>query len=388
MKSSDGFNELLASLRFVTADMASLPAASIDRAHARELAIAIETLAAAHVQLLELVFPKGAVTAESTWGIVGDSKPMCELRSLLPRVGASQTSVLITGENGSGKEGVARALLKCSKRSDKPFLSVNCGAFQESLLESQLFGHVKGAFTGAIMAHEGFFSRADGGTLFLDEVGDTSPGMQVKLLRVLQEGTFLPVGGTREVKVDVRILAATNRDLKAMIKERSFREDLYFRLNVVNLHVPPLRHRKEDIPLLVRSFIEDFRAREGVPGPKSACLEVLELFAAHDWPGNVRELENAVRRLLVLSHDSPFLNSSGLPRLPHQQSSKHGLVDVDLSRGIETLNDEYERMLVEAALATHPSMSAAARTLRITQPGLRAKMDRLGLSLPARTKSA
>ena len=173
-----------------------------------------------------------------------------------------------------------------------------------------------------------------------------------------------------------------------MIKERTFREDLYFRLNVVNLHVPPLRHRKEDIPLLVRSFIEDYRVREGVPGPKSASLEVLELFAAHDWPGNVRELENAVRRLLVLSHDSPFLNASGLPRSPHQHTSKGGLVDVDLSRGIQTLNDEYERMLVEAALATHPSMSAAARTLRITQPGLRAKMDRLGLALPTRAKTA
>ena len=193
MKSSDSFKQLLASLRSVTADIASLPAAPIDRVHAREIASAIETLAAAHVQLLELIFPDVTKATGPTWGIVGNSKPMCELRSLLPRVGASQTSVLITGENGSGKEGVARALMKCSKRSDKPFLSVNCGAFQESLLESQLFGHVKGAFTGANTAHEGFFARADGGTLFLDEVGDTSPGMQVKLLRVLQEGTFVPV---------------------------------------------------------------------------------------------------------------------------------------------------------------------------------------------------
>ena len=237
--------------------------------------------------------------------MIGKSNPMQELYRLLDRVCDSEATVLINGENGTGKELISKALHYNSRRNKKKFMVVNCGAFNENLLESELFGHVKGAFTGAVKDKKGMFEEANGGTLFLDEIGETSMSMQVKMLRVLQEGTFTPVGSTEMKKGNVRILAATNRNLEKMVKDGTFREDLYYRLKVINLTVPPLRERKEDIPLLLNHFLEKFSKQSG--HKKEINKETIEKLLNHEWPGNVRELENETERLCVLAGSDPVI---------------------------------------------------------------------------------
>ena len=317
-------------------------------------------------------------------GILGQTPAISELREMLRKVAPTDAPVLITGENGTGKEGVARAIVLGSRRKDKPFLTVNCGALQDSLLESELFGHVKGAFTGAHANKDGFFSRADGGTLLLDEVGDTSLAMQVKLLRVLQEGTFVPVGGSGEQAVDVRILTATNRDLKAMIKKGSFREDFFFRLNVIPIHLPPLRKRKGDIPVLAQGLLRRHLDAQGVLMPKAFTSRVLNHLEAHHWPGNVRELENVIVRMLVFAGAETLLDTHLLPGDLRGESTEEGR-PLELERGIEELMADHERIIVREALARHKgNMTAAATLLRLTQTGLKKKMDRLGIPAPAR----
>ena len=239
-------------------------------------------------------------------GIVGGSAPMRALFKMLDRIKNSDATVLVLGENGTGKELVARAIHAQSRRNDQPFVATNCSAFNDNLLESELFGHRRGAFTGAVADKPGLFQIADGGTFFMDEVGDMSPALQVKLLRVLQEGVFMPVGGTDTKKVDVRIVAATNRDLAEMVKVGSFREDLYYRLHVVSLKVPPLRERKDDIPLLVDCFLGRLGKRDG--RTKVLTQRALAQLAAHAWPGNVRELENEMERVWVLSGDESVID--------------------------------------------------------------------------------
>lgn len=234
--------------------------------------------------------------------IIGKSKKMQEIYHLLTKVSNSEATILIQGENGTGKEMVAKAIHFNSPRKDSVFVAVNCSAFNDNLLDSELFGHVKGAFTGAIKDKKGFFEVANGGTLFLDEIGDMSLSMQVKLLRVLQEGTFLPVGATQPKKVNVRVLAATNRPLKEMIKKGEFREDLYYRINVINVTIPPLRERIEDIPLLMDIFLEKKCGEMGLP-LKQWGKKTIEKLIDHKWPGNVRELQNEVERLVVLTGD-------------------------------------------------------------------------------------
>ncbi|MEQ8894379.1 MAG: sigma 54-interacting transcriptional regulator, partial [Sandaracinaceae bacterium] len=223
-------------------------------------------------------------------GIVGGSPPMTALFRMLERIKNSDATVLVLGENGTGKELVARAIHAQSRRANKAFVATNCSAFNDNLLESELFGHRRGSFTGAVADKPGLFTVADGGTFFMDEVGDMSPALQVKLLRVLQEGVFMPVGGTETKKVDVRIIAATNRDLTSMVKQGSFREDLYYRLHVVSLKVPPLRERRSDIPLLIEYFLGELGQRDGLK--KVLTQRALEQLMGHEWPGNVRELEN------------------------------------------------------------------------------------------------
>jgi transcriptional regulator with GAF, ATPase, and Fis domain len=222
-------------------------------------------------------------------GIVGRSPAMRRLFSLLERVAESDATVLVTGENGTGKELIARAIHEGGARRSKPFVAQNCSALNDNLLESELFGHVRGAFTDATRDKPGLFQAADGGTFFLDEVGDMSPAMQVKLLRVLQEGAFTPVGGTSPVEVDVRIVAATNRPLEEMVKRREFREDLYYRLNVIHLVVPALRERLEDLPLLCEHFLSRLAERSGT-APKRLAPEVMQAFYESRWSGNIREL--------------------------------------------------------------------------------------------------
>ncbi|MEC8024525.1 MAG: sigma-54 dependent transcriptional regulator [Myxococcota bacterium] len=234
--------------------------------------------------------------------IIGTSRPMLRLYRMLDRISTTDSTVYIRGENGTGKELVAAEIHQHSRRATRPFIVQNCSALNDNLLESELFGHRIGAFTGAIRNKPGLFERADTGTFFLDEIGDMSPALQVKLLRVLQEGTFTPVGDNHVRKVDVRVLCATNRDLKAMVDEGSFREDLYYRINVITVTVPPLRERSEDIPLLIDYFLQRAQVQMGNPHtPKRLSNASIDLLRHYEWPGNVRELENEIERIVVMA---------------------------------------------------------------------------------------
>lgn len=230
--------------------------------------------------------------------IIGKSEKMQEIYRLLPKIAKTNSTVLIEGESGTGKELIAHSIHQFSPREDKAFIRVNCGALAEGLLESELFGHVKGAFTGAIAHKLGRFELADGGTLFLDEIGDISLSTQVKLLRAIQEGEFEKVGDSRRIKVDVRIIAATNKDLKKAVETREFRQDLYYRLRVVPIHLPPLRERKDDIPLLVNHFINRFNKETG-KRVTHVSPEAMEILMGYDYPGNIRELENIIEHVMV-----------------------------------------------------------------------------------------
>lgn len=231
--------------------------------------------------------------------IIGRSRAIRDMLALVDRAGPSRATVLITGESGTGKELVARAIHFSSPRSQEPFVSVNCMALNPGVLESELFGHEKGSFTGAVAMRRGRFEQASGGTLFLDEVGELTPELQVKLLRVLQERRFERVGGSEEIEVDIRIVAATNKDLMPLVQAGTFREDLYYRLNVVHIPIPPLRERREDIPLLVAHFAEKAAKENGIP-PKTFSNEALNHLSGYEWPGNIRQLQNVVERCLVL----------------------------------------------------------------------------------------
>lgn len=307
--------------------------------------------------------------------MVGKSTPMINLFKLLTKVCESEATILITGENGTGKEGIARAVHYNSKRKKQNFVIQNCGALNDNLLESELFGHVKGAFTSAIKDKKGLFELADKGTLFLDEIGDTSAAMQVKLLRVLQEGTFIAVGGTEQKKVDVRIVAATNKNLEQMVKEGSFREDLYYRLNVINIKVPPLRDRREDIPLLVSRFLDDY-SQESSTKRKRVSREALEKMERHDWPGNVRELQNEVERLCVLAGSDEDISADLLSdRLVTRKDDKFpGLrVEGKLKDAIESLE---KRLIFQALQGENWNKSRVAKLLGISRAGLIMKCEK------------
>ncbi|MFL5414578.1 MAG: sigma-54 interaction domain-containing protein [Myxococcales bacterium] len=282
--------------------------------------------------------------------IVGTSPPMQALYALLDKLVKSDITVLVTGENGTGKELIARALHRSGSRKDKPFVAQNCSALNDNLLESELFGHVKGAFTGATRDKIGLFKLADGGTLFLDEVGDMSPSMQVKLLRVLQESTFLPVGGENPERVDVRIIAATNRDLREMVVRKEFRQDLFYRLHVVNVEVPALRDRIEDLPLLCDHFLGRISCRGGRQ-KKRLHPELLRSFYDALWPGNVRELENELERLVVLAGDAevipPELRSQPRPdRAANGAAAQKSMPACDLATAVGRV----ERDLIASGL--------------------------------------
>ena len=245
-------------------------------------------------------------TEDYELGIVGRSAPMQDVFKLIGQLAASDATALITGETGTGKELVARAIYHHSQRCEKPFLAINCAAIPEQLLESELFGHEKGAFTGATGQRVGRFEQCNGGTIFLDEIGDMTPATQTKILRVLQSGTFERVGGNAPIKVDVRVIAATNKPLEAAVAAKEFREDLFYRLNVVRIQIPPLRERRADIPLLINYFLKKF-AQEKKSAPKSVSNSALKALEAHHWPGNVRELENVIHRALVVAKGDAIL---------------------------------------------------------------------------------
>ncbi len=316
---------------------------------------------------------KSQLGAQYSFGnIVGKSKAMKEVFDLVRRVAPTKATVLITGESGTGKELVAKAIHYNSPRKDGPFVSVSCSALSPSLLESELFGHEKGAFTGAISSRKGRFELADKGTLFLDEIGDIPLDIQVKLLRVIQEKNFERVGGNKNIAVDVRIIAATNRDLKKAIKEGSFRDDLYFRLNVVHINLPPLRKRKEDIPLLVNTFLERFKKEVGRP-ELSISPEALHKLYNYDWPGNVRELENVIESAVILAKGDVIEPHDLVGEL---SSEDEKFLETDLPRYLERI----ERELIERALRESDNVQVqAAKKLGITKSLLQYKMKKYGL---------
>lgn len=322
-------------------------------------------------------------------GLIGATSVMHEVYEQVSAVADSSTLVLITGETGTGKELIAHAIHYRSRRARAPLVVVNCGALPENLLESELFGHEKGAFTGAVRTHQGKFEQADGGTLFLDEIGEIPPAVQVRLLRVLEGGSFTRVGGERAVKVDVRVVAATNRDLKAEVKAGSFRADLFYRLNVFPLRLPPLRNRGDDVPLLAEHFLAKFSERHGRPVPRLGP-EAIATLKAYRWPGNVRELEHLMERTLLLSGGGdirairlPDEDAAPAmpPAAPEQSGGRPSISDIDAG-GIPALLDRVERQLIIDALEQEGGVQArAARLLGISRSNLNYRIGRLGITL-------
>ena len=309
-------------------------------------------------------------------GIVGSSKPIQHLLHEIERAGPAPARVLIQGEHGTGKELVARALHAASPRRELPFIAVNCAAIPDELIESELFGHERGAFTGATQARRGRFEEAHGGTLFLDEVGDLSARAQTKLLRVLKEGEMSRLGGNRTIKVDVRVIAATNRDLARATKEERFREDLYFRLAVIPIVVPPLRERAEDIPELITHFAAQV-AREIGQRPRKFAPEALGLLARHPFPGNVRELRNLVERLVIMSPGATVSAEDARSVLPH--AAEAAAAPPRMSEAVQ----DFERRQIEEALAAEGgNVTRAAQRLGLERSHLYKKMKKLGGSKP------
>ena len=314
--------------------------------------------------------------SESRYAMVGESDALKAVRELIDKVGPTSARVLITGENGTGKELVARALHEASPRRERPFVEVNCAAIPSELIESELFGHMKGSFTGAFADRAGKFEQADGGTLFLDEVGDMSLSAQAKLLRVLQEGVVTRIGGSKSIQVDVRVLAATNKDIQTEIAEGRFREDLLYRLNVVPIEVPALRDRIEDIPALVAHFVSGLAAGSGVPGRKFADDAVRRL-QARPWPGNIRELRNAVERALILASGKVVRAADIDHLLPPATAGTGG----DGSQSLDAFKLESEKRFLAQKLREFDwNVSETARALKIPRSNLYKKIERFGIT--------
>jgi two-component system response regulator PilR (NtrC family) len=315
--------------------------------------------------------------------LVGTSPAMHRVYDLVNQVAETKTNVLISGESGTGKELVARAIHARSERRERPFIAINCGAIPENLLESELFGHVKGAFTGAVSGKEGLFETADGGTLFLDEVGELPPTLQVKLLRVLQDRTIRRVGGTSDRKVDVRILAATNRRLEDEVAAGRFREDLYYRLNVIEISLPPLRERLEDLPLLVRHFLDKY-ARELEKPVQELGEATMRRLHEYGFPGNVRELENLVERAVALSRDG-IVGEDALPAQLLQSPERATLGRIPPEgASLEALVNDYERgLLLEALRRSKGVKKRAAQLLGVSFRSFRYRLEKLGLDSPS-----
>jgi nitrogen regulation protein NR(I) len=371
-------------------------------------ALLAEALAAAQAMKQIVAFPTKLNPEETRQTIVGNSPAMQQVYKLIGQVASTSTTILITGESGTGKELVARAIYQNGARVNKPFIAINCAAIPENLLESELFGHEKGAFTGALAQRIGKFEQCDGGTLFLDEIGDMPMTTQTKILRVLQEGEISRVGSNQSIKTDVRIIAATNKDLWQAVQRKEFREDLFYRLNVVRLNLPPLRERTSDVPLLVAYFINKFRLKQP-GGPSQIADEALAAIQRHSWPGNVRELENCVQRAMVLASGNTITlvnlpeeiakghrpaaptGTAGGSTAPRERSGSEAGKS-SLASAVETLFDfarndpklkllpAAERELIVRALAeTSGNQVQAAKLLGITRATLRKRVDKFGI---------
>ncbi len=317
-------------------------------------------------RLYDEELPRPAPPGRNRFEMIGKSPSISELYRLVDKVCVTDSTVLVTGENGTGKELIARAIHYHSPRKGERFVVQNCSAFNDNLLDSELFGHKRGAFTGAVVDKPGLFEVADRGTFFLDEIGDMSPVLQVKVLRVLQEGTFTPVGDTTTRKVDVRIIAATNRDLKTMVARGEFREDLYYRIHVINLQVPPLRERREDIPLLVDFFLDRI-AQHKAQRLHRLSQPALQRLVEYSWPGNVRELENEIERLVVLTGPGRIIEEELIsPRILETRAEKKGA-----GSSLPAAVDDLERNLIFDVLRRHHfNKTRAAAELKISRRNL------------------
>lgn len=314
--------------------------------------------------------------------IIGTSDAILRVQEMIDRVGPTRATVMILGESGVGKELVARAIHQRSGLADKPFVALNCASLSETLLESELFGHEKGAFTGATRTHHGKFEEADGGTIFLDEIGETTGNFQTKLLRVLQEGTFTRVGSNETLKASVRVIAATNRELEKMVKEGTFREDLYYRLRVVPLEIPPLRERREDIPVLARHFLKTACQENGLPR-RALSDDALSALKSHDWKGNVRELENTIERAVILTRseeitaDDLWLAPAEGRQTPHEENDQASeFKDYPLNEFIEEMTKQHVLRVLEAK---RWKKQEAAEQLEIDRATLYRMIKRFGI---------
>ncbi|HBI23901.1 MAG TPA: nitrogen fixation protein NifA [Nitrospiraceae bacterium] len=321
--------------------------------------------------------------------IIGKSPPLLKIFGILEKIIPSDSTVLLLGESGTGKELIARIVHYNSPRKDKAFIAENCSAFSENLLESELFGHEKGAFTGAIVQKKGLFELADGGTFLLDEIGDTSPALQTKLLRVLQDGVFKRVGGTKFINVDVRIIAATNKDLKKMVEKGSFREDLYYRLNEIKIHLPPLRERTEDIPLLSNYFLTKFCTERNIP-IKQLSDEVIEYFLNYSWPGNVRELQNEVKRSTLLAGFDNIITKKLISTNIIEEVEKKAYLKKPKSSGtLKSIVEAVERDVIREGLEKNNwNKSKLARELGISRKNLILKVLKYGLEKNEKKKKS
>lgn len=317
--------------------------------------------------------------------IIGKSEVMLRIFDLVAQVAPSRSTVLIQGESGTGKELIAKALHSSSPRKDKPFIAVNTGSMPTDLLESTLFGHVKGAFTSAIAAKKGLFEVANSGTLFLDEIGNMGMDTQAKILRVLQDKRFMQLGGVQEIQVDVRIIAATNVDLRQAVRDGRFREDLFYRLNVISIDLPPLRSRREDIPLLAAHFLKHYADENGLP-PRSLAPDALRALIDYDWPGNVRELENAIERGVVLS-SGPVIGADLLPGHLTGRSYSASLLEHSPDASLfDILEDIERRIIIDKLEHCNWNQTEAAEQFRIPLSTLNQKIKRLNIEIKKRVK--
>jgi two-component system nitrogen regulation response regulator NtrX len=337
---------------------------------------------ALHQRSLELQNRLLREQVEQKYVMIGNSVPMQALRQQIAFAAPTNGRVLICGENGTGKELVAHMLHLHSQRRDQPFVEMNCAAIPEELIESELFGHIKGSFTGATEDKEGKFARADSGTLFLDEVGDMSPKTQAKVLRVLEEQRFAPVGSNTALQVDVRVIASTNKDLEKEIEQGNFREDLYYRLNVIPFQLPPLRERKEDIEELARYFLEDFASRYGRKSP-AFTRKAMDILEGYPWPGNVRELRNMMERFIIMTPQQR-LDVYDLPEAVLQRTILI-VPEPDGAPSLQNARERFEREFILKKLVEHKgNVSRAAQALEIERSHLYRKMRQLGIPYSGR----
>jgi two-component system NtrC family response regulator len=316
--------------------------------------------------------------------LIGHSKKMKELFDLAAQVAPRDSTVLILGESGTGKELLAKAIHLNSSRKSAPFVVVNCGAIPETLIESELFGHKKGSFTGAQANRIGKFEAASHGTVFLDEIGELSPALQVRLLRVIQEREIQKIGQTNPLKIDVRVIAATNRDLNTMLEDRSFREDLYYRLSVIQLRIPPLRERRDDIPLLAEHFVAQFRQRYGLP-PRRLAPSAVDVLTEYNWPGNVRELENVIESTIVLSKTEQ-ITPGFFPENVRQEHVRVSQIHLQIPDDGISLEDVERELILKALEKCQWNQTRAARFLNITRKTLMYRMEKYELFQSSRAE--